>query len=119
MGLIMCTDFTDEALMAKLEPCSNDVRLMVNVCMSFIGHAQRADLLLANRYNNAQLESLRGEIYPLCKDQHGCRYLQKKLEERNPEHMQMIFLEINEHVVELMTGKLPATATLTLVSQSD
>ncbi|KAI9671133.1 MAG: hypothetical protein M1817_003640 [Caeruleum heppii] len=57
----------------------------------------------ANRFANVQLESLRGEIYPLCKDQHGCRYLQKKLEERNPEHIQMIFLETNEHVVELMT----------------
>ncbi|KAI9798458.1 MAG: hypothetical protein M1825_005338 [Sarcosagium campestre] len=57
----------------------------------------------ANRFANVQLESLRGEIYPLCKDQHGCRYLQKKLEERTPEHIQIIFLETNQHVVELMT----------------
>lgn len=55
------------------------------------------------RFNNVKLEHLEGEIYSLCKDQHGCRYLQKKLEERNPEHLQMIFLETNQHVVELMT----------------
>ncbi|KAL8712831.1 MAG: hypothetical protein Q9220_003039 [cf. Caloplaca sp. 1 TL-2023] len=55
------------------------------------------------RFNNVKLEHLQGEIYSLCKDQHGCRYLQKKLEERNPEHIHMIFLETNQHVVELMT----------------
>ncbi|TKA69765.1 hypothetical protein B0A49_05219 [Cryomyces minteri] len=55
------------------------------------------------RFANVQLESLQGEIYGLCKDQHGCRYLQKKLEDRNPEHVQLIFLETNEHVTELMT----------------
>ena len=44
------------------------------------------------------------EIYSLCKDQHGCRYLQKKLEEKNPQHVQMIFQETHAHVVELMTG---------------
>ena len=55
------------------------------------------------RFTNVNLEHLQGEIYSLCKDQHGCRYLQKKLEEHNPEHVQMIFLETNQHVVELMT----------------
>ncbi|KAL8969753.1 MAG: hypothetical protein Q9183_001844 [Haloplaca sp. 2 TL-2023] len=55
------------------------------------------------RFNNVKLEHLQGEIYSLCKDQHGCRYLQKKLEEHNPEHLQIIFLETNQHVVELMT----------------
>ncbi|KAL8838035.1 MAG: hypothetical protein Q9170_002316 [Blastenia crenularia] len=55
------------------------------------------------RFNNVKLEHLQGEIYNSCKDQHGCRYLQKKLEERNPEHIHMIFLETNQHVVELMT----------------
>ncbi|KAI9823340.1 MAG: hypothetical protein M1832_002564 [Thelocarpon impressellum] len=57
----------------------------------------------ANRFANVQLENLRGEIYSLCKDQHGCRYLQKKLEDRDAEHIQMIYLETHQHVVELMT----------------
>lgn len=58
------------------------------------------------RFTNVKLEHLQGEIYGLCKDQHGCRYLQKKLEERDPEHVHLIFVETNQHVVELMTGTL-------------
>lgn len=56
-----------------------------------------------NRFANLPLEQLAGEIYALCKDQHGCRYLQKKLEERQPDQIHMIWLETNQHVVELMT----------------
>lgn len=56
-----------------------------------------------NRFANMALEQLGGEIYTLCKDQHGCRYLQKKLEDRNPEQVHMIWLETNQHVIELMT----------------
>lgn len=55
------------------------------------------------RFTNVKLEHFQGEILGLCKDQHGCRYLQKKLEERNPEHVQLIFVETHQHVVELMT----------------
>ncbi|GAB7354817.1 hypothetical protein MBLNU459_g5204t2 [Dothideomycetes sp. NU459] len=55
------------------------------------------------RFANVKLEALSGEIYGLCKDQHGCRYLQKKLEDRATEHIQLIFDETNTHVVELMT----------------
>ncbi|KAL1968720.1 hypothetical protein VTN77DRAFT_1546 [Rasamsonia byssochlamydoides] len=56
-----------------------------------------------SRFGNLPLEHYQGELYSLCKDQHGCRYLQRKLEERNPEHVQMIFNETHMHVVELMT----------------
>lgn len=41
----------------------------------------------------------------MCKDQHGCRFLQKKLEEGVPEHRDMIFRETFNHFPELMTGK--------------
>jgi hypothetical protein len=57
------------------------------------------------RFGNYPLEHYKGELYSLCKDQHGCRYLQRKLEERNPDHVQMIFSETYMHVIELMTGK--------------
>ncbi len=58
----------------------------------------------ANRFMNYDLKTMpRHEIYTLCKDQHGCRFLQKKLEERTPEHIQIIFDETAPHVVELMT----------------
>jgi len=55
------------------------------------------------RYNNLPLESVIGSIYSLCKDQHGCRYLQKQLENRQPDQIHIIWLETNQHVVELMT----------------
>lgn len=58
----------------------------------------------ANRFMNYDLKTMpRHEIYSLCKDQHGCRFLQKKLEERNAEYTQIIFDETAPHVVELMT----------------
>jgi hypothetical protein len=58
----------------------------------------------ANRFMNYDLKTMpRDEIYSLCKDQHGCRFLQKKLEERNVENLQIIFDETAPHVVELMT----------------
>ncbi len=56
-----------------------------------------------NRYLNLPLEQVGGTIYELCKDQHGCRYLQKQLENRIPEQVHMIWVETNQHVVELMT----------------
>jgi len=56
-----------------------------------------------NRFAGMRLEDLQGEILTLCKDQHGCRYLQKKLEEEVPEHRDMIFRETYGHFPELMT----------------
>ena len=57
-----------------------------------------------NRFAGTRLEELKGEIPQLCKDQHGCRYLQKKLEESVPEHRDMIFRETFGHFADLMTG---------------
>ena len=80
----------------------------------------RFDLLNINmqadnaRFTNVKLEHLQGEIHALCKDQHGCRYLQKKLEEHNAEHVHTIFLETNQHVVELMTGMLDLGASASI-----
>ncbi|EIW65056.1 ARM repeat-containing protein [Trametes versicolor FP-101664 SS1] len=56
-----------------------------------------------NRFAGTRLEDLVGEIPQLCKDQHGCRYLQKKLEEGVPEHRDMIFRETFSHFADLMT----------------
>ncbi|CDO70932.1 hypothetical protein BN946_scf184829.g40 [Trametes cinnabarina] len=63
---------------------------------------KRGDIDL-NRFAGTRLEDLAGEIPQLCKDQHGCRYLQKKLEEGNPEHRDMIFRETFSHFADLMT----------------
>ncbi|KAL4264420.1 PUM-HD domain-containing protein [Pleurotus pulmonarius] len=56
-----------------------------------------------NRFAGTRLEDLQGEIATMCKDQHGCRFLQKKLEEGVPEHRDMIFRETFNHFPELMT----------------
>ncbi|KIV99906.1 hypothetical protein, variant [Verruconis gallopava] len=55
------------------------------------------------RFTQHNLETLTGQIYDLCKDQHGCRYLQRKIEEGNDAHIEMIFNETKDHIVELMT----------------
>ncbi|KAL9480690.1 hypothetical protein ACSS6W_005476 [Trichoderma asperelloides] len=68
-----------------------------------IQHRRQLDNETMSRYQNMPLDSFRGQIYELCKDQHGCRYLQKKLEERNSDQVHMIWLETNQHVIELMT----------------
>lgn len=79
--------------------------MMERVCLARSHqHFTVADALLVNRFTNVKLESLENDIYSLCKDQHGCRYLQKKLEEGNPQYIEMIFKETHSHVVELMTG---------------
>lgn len=66
-------------------------------------HSEASD---SSRFANVPLESIRGDILTLCKDQHGCRYLQKTLEDKNPEHLEMIFNETKGSMVDLMTGKL-------------
>jgi len=56
-----------------------------------------------SRFSNVRIENYSGKIYELCKDQHGCRYLQRQLETRDVDAVRMIFDETHEHVVELMT----------------
>ena len=66
-----------------------------------------------NRFIGVKLEDIKGEIYSLCKDQHGCRYLQKKLEDDDTvdevvdgvqlTSRQLIFNQIYTHFSELMT----------------
>lgn len=53
-------------------------------------------------YNHTTIPDISGQIYSLCKDQHGCRFLQRKLEERNEQEIQIIFEEVKDHFTELM-----------------
>ena len=66
-----------------------------------------------NRFASMRLEDMQGETPSLCKGQHGCRYLQKKLEEDVPEHRDMIFRETFGHFPELMTGKWKRGSSVT------
>ncbi|KAI7864363.1 armadillo-type protein [Spinellus fusiger] len=56
-----------------------------------------------NRFSGASLADFQGSLYEICKDQNGCRFLQKKLEESSGQHLELIFNEIHSHFVELMT----------------
>jgi hypothetical protein len=49
-----------------------------------------------------KLEEVEGRIYLVAKDQHGCRFLQKKFDEGGPEDVGKIFNEIIGHITELM-----------------
>lgn len=55
-----------------------------------------------NKFAGLQLEEFQGKLYELCKDQHGCRFLQQKLEE-SAQNVTMIYNEIHLHFVDLMT----------------
>ncbi|XP_027091258.2 uncharacterized protein [Coffea arabica] len=85
------------------------------VCANSAGHAQsqRKELcedglrprncssLPAQLYYRSPAE-LQGYIYPMCKHQLGCRFLQRVFDEGNSQDIQIIFTEIIDHVVELM-----------------
>eukprot|EP01113_Clastostelium_recurvatum_P012865 TRINITY_DN1670_c1_g1_i3.p1 TRINITY_DN1670_c1_g1~~TRINITY_DN1670_c1_g1_i3.p1 ORF type:complete len:963 (+),score=229.06 TRINITY_DN1670_c1_g1_i3:227-2890(+) len=60
----------------------------------------KTDPLAGKQYTS--FEQVQGQIYQLCKDQHGCRFLQKKLEEREPRVTEAIFEEVYDHTAELM-----------------
>ena len=51
-------------------------------------------LAAQNRFAGLRLEDLVGDMQNLCRDQHGCRFLQRKLEEGDPHHRDLIFIEI-------------------------
>ncbi|KAK3701582.1 hypothetical protein LTR37_015436 [Vermiconidia calcicola] len=51
---------------------------------------------------NTKVPELVGQIYALCKDQHGCRFLQKKIEEHDGQDIQLIFEEVKDNFTELM-----------------
>jgi Pumilio-family RNA binding repeat len=58
----------------------------------------------ANRFLNINVEDLAGQILNLCKDQHGCRFLQKKLDEEGEATILMVFKEVFVHFTDLMIG---------------
>ena len=63
------------------------------------GGPRRSDMDLSAM----QLHDLQGEIPQLCRDQFGCRFLQKKLDEGIPSQCDQIFAETFPYFAELMT----------------
>lgn len=78
------------------------VMSVVNVSPSVYAHGGcLCYLYQVNCFAGTRLEDLQGEI----PDQHGCRYLQRKLEEGVSGHRDMIFRETFGHFADLMTGE--------------
>ncbi|ODQ79064.1 hypothetical protein BABINDRAFT_29569, partial [Babjeviella inositovora NRRL Y-12698] len=55
-----------------------------------------------NKLNSIPFESLTGEIVNLSKDQYGCRFLQKKIDENLAVNFEVIFGEIHSKIYELI-----------------
>lgn len=53
--------------------------------------------------NYTSLKELKDHIYDSAKDQNGCRFLQKKLDDKDPKEIELIFEEVFPHITELMT----------------
>jgi hypothetical protein len=49
------------------------------------------------------IDQVTGQVYNLSRDQLGCRFLQKQLEDDTQQSLQVIFNEVMDHMVELMT----------------
>lgn len=64
--------------------------------MLFIGFIAMA------RYNAMTMEEISCEIEIMCRDQHGCRFLQRQLESRNSDYIKMVWSHVRQFVVELM-----------------
>lgn len=58
---------------------------------------------LASPGKFSTLEEVEGHIYSAAKDQHGCRFLQRQFDEGGPREVEKIFVEITDHILELMT----------------
>nr|POF01434.1 pumilio domain-containing protein c6g9.14 [Quercus suber] len=76
-----------------------------NVSQQRATQAQRRDANAEaqKHFSSISVDQLPGQIYRLCKDQHGCRFLQRKLDERSDNATKFIFEEVKEHIIELMT----------------
>lgn len=87
----------------------------VNVHRKMHNNRKKGDM--ATKYANASLEDFTGDIFSLCKDQHGCRFLQRQLDLSKENRVgetsiddgassdmaaTMIFNEIHTKIVELM-----------------
>eukprot|EP00252_Welwitschia_mirabilis_P019721 TRINITY_DN4646_c0_g1_i4.p1 TRINITY_DN4646_c0_g1~~TRINITY_DN4646_c0_g1_i4.p1 ORF type:complete len:925 (-),score=199.35 TRINITY_DN4646_c0_g1_i4:717-3491(-) len=51
----------------------------------------------------SSLDEVQGRIYFVARDQHGCRFLQRKFDEGSAEDIKKIFVEIIDHIIQLMT----------------
>ncbi|XP_023529396.1 pumilio homolog 12-like isoform X1 [Cucurbita pepo subsp. pepo] len=76
-------------------------RIFRNELSSSALYLESANLkLVPERFNS--VDEVRGKIFLMAKDQHGCRFLQRKFMEGTDDDIEKIFNEIIDHVVDLM-----------------
>lgn len=63
--------------------------------------ARNDDATLAT-INAMKMSDLKGQVFDLCVDQHGCRFLQRKLDDRDPVTTNIIFEEVRPKIYQLM-----------------
>ena len=76
--------------------------LDIDPSLSLAGGADAAGNAALMKFTS--LDQVQGRIYVLSKDQHGCRFLQRKLEENDAAAVQIILDEVFNYMDELMTG---------------
>lgn len=71
-------------------------------------HSNTTTLPDQDKFVDANMDDFIGKLYELCKDQNGCRFLQKKIEDKEDgeKNLKIVFNEIHSHFTELMTGKI-------------
>jgi hypothetical protein len=75
--------------------------MVIFLCRAFVFVPNYANAtLVAQFFVNCSIQDFKGQIFPLCKDQQGCRFLQKRLDDGD--NASLIFNEIYPHFVELM-----------------
>lgn len=65
------------------------------------GRPRTDESTLAN-INGLKITDLKGQVFDLCVDQHGCRFLQRKLDDRDPATTNVIFEEVRPKIYQLM-----------------
>jgi hypothetical protein len=85
---------------------TNDPSILGDLDLSPKDSGRRSPRLISSpsRYVNMNIEDCVGQVHSMCKDQHGCRFLQRKLDEDPITTVSVVFAEVSEHIVELMGG---------------
>lgn len=71
-------------------------------CQDHLSYSESTDVESLH-YTFNTVDEVRGKILEIAKDQHGCRFLQRKFMEGKDGDIDKIFAEIIDHIVELMT----------------
>ncbi|KAG6406782.1 hypothetical protein SASPL_134393 [Salvia splendens] len=84
-------------------------RLLLNGCLGVAAvrdgyHSPRMVCPPSVPSKCSSLAEAQGFIHDIAKDQHGCRILQRIFEQGTSQDVQIIFIEIIDHVVELMVN---------------